>query len=419
MLWMSHEARDLCPLRHLMVHLHCIQWKGGSIFPTFEELNNPPADGICVTKMTEDDLCKTTEPICEDVLKRKERLGSHTCRKTGCLLAVLMGCLDCAVLMLDANHACPRTATKCIQDAMCIAKIIKCFMDPNQFIGTQWSSCHTCGGEGAAAANSPGAKWQKPLAELVPGFIEKVVGVSPLDPRCREPQHLSERVVAWKKPDNNPNRALQGHLALVSQDKTHEILNCVSQMRQDAADTARKQERAEQQRRQLAQMSNLVLHLKQQMADSGVDEATAASILKRATESANVVVAAGGSVTLTIPSNSTAEPAAKRAKVTKDRGDKVLPEAPFNMSRAPAAQKLQWIDEHANTNQNIYVEKSRAMLKRINPVAKCCRLCCNSNIDTFLSKHQNAKGNFNVSGFKCVDCKDSKMPAKASSNSQI
>ena len=80
------------------------------MFPSFEELDNPPPDGIYKTTLEEKDLYDTLKPIYKDVLHRSEKLGVHCTRKTGYLFAVLGGCSDIAKMMLAAHHLCPKVS---------------------------------------------------------------------------------------------------------------------------------------------------------------------------------------------------------------------------------------------------------------------------------------------------------------------
>lgn len=40
------DCPDLCGVRNLLGHLHCIGWKGGCLFPSCEEIVNPPSDQL-------------------------------------------------------------------------------------------------------------------------------------------------------------------------------------------------------------------------------------------------------------------------------------------------------------------------------------------------------------------------------------
>lgn len=86
---------DLCPdldvKRHLLAFLYSIEWKGGFLFPSFDEMRNPPADHIYRMCMEKDDLVRELRHLFKDVLKRNDKLSSHSGRKTGYLWARIRG----------------------------------------------------------------------------------------------------------------------------------------------------------------------------------------------------------------------------------------------------------------------------------------------------------------------------------------
>jgi len=43
-IWADHENTDLCVVHHLLIYLYCAGIKAGSLFPSEQELNNPPDD---------------------------------------------------------------------------------------------------------------------------------------------------------------------------------------------------------------------------------------------------------------------------------------------------------------------------------------------------------------------------------------
>ncbi len=89
-LYRNDEYPELCPVRHLLVYLHAIGWKGGFIFPTTYELHNPPEDGVYLTQIADDDLYRRVNILWIEVLKKGDkRLGFHTFRKTGYLWAMI------------------------------------------------------------------------------------------------------------------------------------------------------------------------------------------------------------------------------------------------------------------------------------------------------------------------------------------
>jgi len=191
----------------LLVFLYAIGWKGGSIFPSFDEIRNPPADGIYKTHLTENDLYETLKPIYRDVLKRFEKLGVHCTRKTAYLFAALGGCTDTATMMQAAHHACPKVVTRYILDALNIDRVLKLFADSKQFVGN-WSSCFSGGGENNVSAALPGAKWQRPLPEIVVGFVEQVLGVAPHHPQRFQPNFLFDLAIQWHPPQKDPSHSL-------------------------------------------------------------------------------------------------------------------------------------------------------------------------------------------------------------------
>ena len=60
-LWIfgDDECPDLDLKRHLLAFLYCISWKGGYCFPSKDELEKPPSNGIYKTCIEEADLMKT------------------------------------------------------------------------------------------------------------------------------------------------------------------------------------------------------------------------------------------------------------------------------------------------------------------------------------------------------------------------
>jgi hypothetical protein len=87
----DHEYPELCPVRHLLVYLHLIGWKGGFLFPSEEELSSPPSDGIFTTRIDYKPFLKHIQRLCNDVLLQRpglDKIGCHTFRKTGYCLAI-------------------------------------------------------------------------------------------------------------------------------------------------------------------------------------------------------------------------------------------------------------------------------------------------------------------------------------------
>ena len=81
--WGDDDAPDLDVKRHLLAYLYSINWKGGFLFPSQEEHANPPEDGIFLTTIGHSELYTQLGYIYTHILKRKDKLGTHTFRKTG------------------------------------------------------------------------------------------------------------------------------------------------------------------------------------------------------------------------------------------------------------------------------------------------------------------------------------------------
>jgi hypothetical protein len=164
-LWSNDTCPDIDPVRILLAYLYCIGWKGGTLFPSVAELGDPPANGIYTTTMEEGDLYSMLKVLWEQVLRRTEKLGSQTARKTGYLFAALMGCKSVASMMEAADHDCPKVVLRYLQDAESIMEINHCFNDPKQRVGL-WRSPFCRGGENTVASCAPGAEFQCPLPHV-------------------------------------------------------------------------------------------------------------------------------------------------------------------------------------------------------------------------------------------------------------
>jgi hypothetical protein len=62
--------------------------KGGMLFPSKNEVDNPPSDGFYKTQLTKQAFQEHFKSICHKVIKRVAKFGTHCCRKTGYLFAI-------------------------------------------------------------------------------------------------------------------------------------------------------------------------------------------------------------------------------------------------------------------------------------------------------------------------------------------
>ena len=92
-------------------------------------------------------------------------------------------------------------------DALAIVDAASAYADTKQLVGT-WRSCYSRGGENNVSVALPGAQWQRPLPEIVQGFVEQVLGVPPNHPHRHHPQYLFDHAVRWNPPRNDPQQSL-------------------------------------------------------------------------------------------------------------------------------------------------------------------------------------------------------------------
>ena len=210
-MWGDDVCPDIDVKRLLLAHLHIIGWKGGCLFPSKEELANPPINGVYQTCMDEPGLLAVLGKLFVDVLKRDDKLGSHTARKSGYLLGLLRGAPSLLSLMTAADHISIKVAMRCLRDAEAMLNVNRVFNDPKQQVGA-WRSPHCAGDENAARSAAPGSQFQKPLPDIVKGFIQQRVGIHPQHPKAREVSYVYQQVVAWRKAGNNPTQDLQVRL---------------------------------------------------------------------------------------------------------------------------------------------------------------------------------------------------------------
>ena len=95
-LYRNDEVPKLCPVRHLLVYVNLIGWKGRYLFPSLKKLFDPPDDGVFKSQIAGDDLYMWVHFLWSDLLNKKKS-GFHTFCKTGYLWAYIgeayVGCV--------------------------------------------------------------------------------------------------------------------------------------------------------------------------------------------------------------------------------------------------------------------------------------------------------------------------------------
>ena len=112
MLWTDDECPEFCPVRLLLVYIYVSKIKGGFLFPSEAELNNPPSDGIFVTQVSYGVMRERVASLVKDVLGlsgESFKVGLHLLRKTAYLFGI-WGNADVATLAKSAQHKCIDTS---------------------------------------------------------------------------------------------------------------------------------------------------------------------------------------------------------------------------------------------------------------------------------------------------------------------
>lgn len=382
-LWVHGDdiCGDVDTKRHLLAFLYSIGWKGGYLFPTKAELAQPPVDGVYKTFIGEDALHQAVKTIFTTVIKRKDKLTSHTGRKTGYFWGRLRGA-SVEQNMQAANHIIFTTAKKYMKDAEALTTIIRKVNDPKERLG-KWSSCYCANGEETGMrATAPMAKYQVGLKELVVGFIEQLVGVSPLHPRCREPKHLLDGVLTYKKP-RSPYNELDTHLKDVSSDKTAAVLSCVHSIEAAAFKRAKAafEEKLHKEAERLCadhvlEFGGYLLH-KQSASNKTVGVIDVDALFTSFMEEK-------GMHGYKREGEDTGLPEPKKLKEV--RGKKTV-EGRQAFPKMGMVDRIEFLDKVYSDDHAEYENADRQFLIRAKIAVVCYRQCCNRSFDSFMAKY--------------------------------
>ena len=127
----------LCPVRHLLVYVYLAKIKKGHLFPTLEELDDPPTDGVFKTYLSYETYKCRLSAACTSLFNGREgHYGTHTARKTGYLLALWAGG-ELELIKYSARHSTDsKSAQHYYRDASALCDISK--ENGNEFILAKW-----------------------------------------------------------------------------------------------------------------------------------------------------------------------------------------------------------------------------------------------------------------------------------------
>jgi len=437
--WGEDKCMDICAKRHLLAFLYSINWKGGYLFPTQKEINNPPHDGVYVTHVDEENLYAGLKHIFCKVLGRTEKLGTHSFRKSGYLFAKLRGAGTLAA-MRAADHKCYEVVDRYYKGIDSFITTNSISQDPKQRVGI-FRNPYSDGDETAVRQLAPCRKFQKDLPSLVTSFMESVVGIDPGDPQALTPKSLARRVIEWDPP-SDPATELRQHLKDISSDKSRVIMDCMQAMKTEALNSAMLQHRAD-----LYQFQQK-MHQEKELFKEKLKEDFYRHIKANVTRlEANVVAALklpfffeGPQIATSpirkrgqtdIPSSNTvtpSPPSKRKRAIEKRSGYLELPAEYFRSFKSMTAQEqidvLKYI-AHLQSPPGDYVDSHRKFIYRYKKAAHCLATCCAGDGPTFTKKHFGTLESFSLNKIienkmkACPNCHSEapKRPVKKVKNS--
>lgn len=408
-LWLfgDDECTDVDVKRHLLAFLYAIRWRGGYCFPSKDEIDNPPEDGIYKTFIGEGELMATLRAMFEGVLKREDKLASHTGRKTGYLWGRIRGG-TLELCMLGADHALVDTAKKYFKDADATADLIRRTPCPEERLG-QFHSCYCAPNtEVSARITRKNAHFQCPLHELVVGFMETRVGIDPNHPQARHPTYLLTKILQWNKPQNSMVE-LRSHLKDVSTDKTSLIMGCVNAINAHTLQVARTEYNKKleiavkegMKTEMVAFQGFLVAKTMSEGELDGPDKKFALTDISSLFEDYLVSKGMPAQKRKADPMHSIVESKKKK----EARGEKVLlGRDEFSKLKTPL-EKLQHLAKIYTPNTGEFRNRDRQWLLRAKKTLDCYNVCCGKDIATFINMHGKGKATFKLGDVsKCEAC---------------
>ena len=109
---MDDKSPEFCPVHLLLVYIYASKIKGGFLFHSKVELNNPPPDGIFVTQVSCGVMWERVASLVKDVMWLSGvtfKVGLHLLQKTAYLFDI-WGYADVATLAKCEWHKCIDTA---------------------------------------------------------------------------------------------------------------------------------------------------------------------------------------------------------------------------------------------------------------------------------------------------------------------
>ena len=224
MLWADDEWPDLCPVRHLLIYLWLTEHKGGYLFPSEQELHNPPADRIYKTYCPYNTFMDQFKKICANVLgpgvpEQPNKFGAASFRKTGYLLGVFGGG-GWQELMHSARHSSVPNATRYYQ---CAGSLYERHKD-NGSIENGIGKFKSIRVESVTNAQDVSASRGKQIEfeDLASYFVRECLGVPVGHPKEKDVHYLFEKAKHYRQSEN-PRDKLNKMMRTLPADQAEEM----------------------------------------------------------------------------------------------------------------------------------------------------------------------------------------------------
>jgi hypothetical protein len=190
------ECPCFCPVRHLLVYIKMLGWKGGYLFPPKADLAAATGgDGMFDQHVTYSTWLAKMKGLMKNVLGRtvggETTLGTHTLRKTGYLFAI-WGCLKVlpnvheskdfpdlllSAILSSARHQSIQNAKAYARDATTLFELCQRERHSELHVVSRWLPNMIITHTSAESITVPSRHLQKPLPELASWYFEVVLGL--------------------------------------------------------------------------------------------------------------------------------------------------------------------------------------------------------------------------------------------------
>lgn len=220
----DHDHPDLCPVRPLLIYMYLMDFKGGFLFPSPQELRNPPPDGVYITTIDYQATIDELQEVCLQILPPRAdfRVGCHIYRKTFYLVGVF-GDANAADLQHSARHMSAKQAEKYRKSCASQYNTFKNHPTPENEV-SRWKQCRldTDGAENEHIILLQGGAKFVPMAQIAFYFIHVVLKIPQGLPASTDIITLLGRARSYHITET-PREQVKSALAKVPEENANEI----------------------------------------------------------------------------------------------------------------------------------------------------------------------------------------------------